>query len=66
MARLHGAFGLATETRKDRRLARRGRVALRYGRRWLFRGAEWCETQGLVLILLLLGGGLLVGLFVGK
>ncbi|ASL39732.1 MULTISPECIES: hypothetical protein [Acetobacter] len=59
-------FGLVAETRKDKRLARRSRVALRYGRRWLFRGAEWCETQGLVLILLLLGGGLLVGLFVGK
>jgi hypothetical protein len=27
---------------------------------------SWCEAQGMVLILLLMGAGLLAGLFVGK
>ncbi|WP_338331694.1 hypothetical protein [Acetobacter sp. LMG 32666] len=47
-------------------LPRRGVVLWRYARRSLFRVTGWCEAQGMVLILLLMGVGLLAGLFVGK
>ncbi|MFT9253007.1 hypothetical protein [Acetobacter okinawensis] len=47
-------------------LFRRGTVLWRYGRRSLFVAVGWCEAQGMVLILLLMGAGLLAGLFVGK
>jgi hypothetical protein len=40
-------------------------VLLRYGRRWLFRGVAWSEGHGMVLLVLLLGAGLLLGLFFG-
>ncbi|GAA3667092.1 MULTISPECIES: hypothetical protein [Acetobacter] len=47
-------------------LPRRGKVFWRYARRCLFVAISWCEAQGMVLILLLMGAGLLAGLFVGK
>lgn len=47
-------------------LLRRGMVLWRYARRCLFVAVGWCEAQGMVLILLLMGVGLLAGLFVGK
>ena len=47
-------------------LFRRGMVIWRYARRGLFVAVGWCEVQGMVLILLLMGAGLLAGLFVGK
>ena len=40
-------------------------VLSRYGRRWLFRGVAWSESHGMVLLVLLLGAGLLLGLFLG-
>ncbi|MBO1323785.1 hypothetical protein K2X14_01280 [Acetobacter sp. TBRC 12305] len=48
-----------------RDVARRGRVMARSLRRLVFRYTQWCESQGMVLVVLLLGLGLLVGLFVG-
>mgnify|MGYP003362214260 CR=1 FL=1 len=51
---------------RRRVLLRRGLVFWRYARRCLFVGVGWCEAQGMVLILLLMGVGLLAGLFVGK
>lgn len=45
--------------------SRRSAVLRRYARRGAFRVAVWCETQGMMLVLLLLGVGLLVGLFAG-
>ena len=45
---------------------RRGAVLWRYVRRSLYVAVGWCETQGMVLILILMGVGLLAGLFVGK
>ena len=47
-------------------LFRRGVFFWRYARRSLFVAVGWCEAQGMVLILLLMGVGLLAGLFVGK
>ncbi|WP_415421613.1 hypothetical protein [Acetobacter fabarum] len=47
-------------------LPRRGKIFWRYARRCLFVAISWCEAQGMVLILLLMGAGLLAGLFVGK
>ncbi|MDE7546544.1 hypothetical protein PY793_00910 [Acetobacter fabarum] len=47
-------------------LSRRGKIFWRYARRCLFVGISWCEAQGMILILLLMGVGLLAGLFVGK
>jgi hypothetical protein len=41
-------------------------VLSRYGRRWLFRGVAWSESHGMVLLVLLLGAGLLLGLFFGS
>lgn len=40
-------------------------VLSRYGRRWLFRAVAWSEGHGMVLLVLLLGAGLLMGLFFG-
>lgn len=38
----------------------------RYLQAVLFRTVAWCEAQGMVLILLFLGAGLLLGLFAAK
>jgi hypothetical protein len=38
----------------------------RYIRSVLFRTVAWCEAQGMVLILLFLGAGLVWGLFANK
>ncbi|MFT9016693.1 MAG: hypothetical protein ABF990_13280 [Acetobacter sp.] len=58
-----GGGGAGAAYRHD--LARRGRVVARFARRLVFRGAQWCESRSMVLIVLLLGLGLLVGLFAG-
>ncbi|MCP1241976.1 hypothetical protein [Acetobacter lambici] len=55
-----------TALRAPGALPRRGVVLWRYARRRLFMVTGWCEAQGMVLILLLMGVGLLAGLFVGK
>lgn len=60
---------VATVLRRPERggaLLRRGTVLWRYARRCLFVSVGWCEAQGMVLILVLMGVGLLAGLFVGK
>ncbi|MFT8418767.1 MAG: hypothetical protein ABF636_08065 [Acetobacter sp.] len=62
----HAALTLLRGQGRGSALLRRGTVLWRYARRSLFVAAGWCEAQGMVLILLLMGVGLLAGLFVGK
>ncbi|WP_395496062.1 hypothetical protein [Acetobacter sp. KSO5] len=59
-------LGAAEQKPSDWPVVEKTSAGARYLQAVLFRTVAWCEAQGMVLILLFLGAGLLLGLFTAK